>query len=230
MFSRPAIGRPPGEPFPAHHDPTSMNVAVFDFDKTIVSIDSFRLFSFLASRGWSDYGIASLSALACGLRLIDNDRYKRVVLGSVWRRRPDREKKTILQTLEHKLRQSLNPAVVDALEGHLGSNEPVLVISASPQFYVEPFVSALWRGTTVCASQFCENGDRLPARNVYGEKKVEYVREFIKRNRAKRVAVYTDSISDLPIVQLADEVRLVGPSREFQRRLRKLHKQFEVIC
>jgi HAD superfamily phosphoserine phosphatase-like hydrolase len=204
-------------------------VAILDFDKTLISVDSFQVFSLLASKKLHDRAIVLLLTMLAAARLIGNGAYKRCILRLVWRPKNNEEKRIVLDMLYAKLMKALNLKVLTLLKQHLSSNERILVVSASPQFYVEAFVRNLASSAVVSASVFDGGTGSEASGNVYGERKVTYVREFIALNRARSIVIYTDSISDLPIIKLATEVNLVNPSRRFRRRLQELKIDFEII-
>jgi len=207
----------------------SNKIAIFDFDKTLINVDSFRLFSFLACRKYIEKMLIVLLTIGSGIGLINNTSYKRIILTTIWHTRSKAEKDAILKRLFSRLTQRLNHNVLKILNEHINSNEPVLVISASPEFYVRPFVNCISQNIIVHSSVFNENVGLNNVLNLYAKEKVEYVKRFIDQEGAKEVFVYTDSISDLPIIKLANNVRLVKPNIRLCLMLQKLGIRYNAV-
>jgi HAD superfamily phosphoserine phosphatase-like hydrolase len=210
-------------------DDNTRVLAIFDFDKTLISQDSFRIFSLHAATTHRQRLLMWLLAILCKFRMIGNEDYKAAVLRRVWSYRPTREQRDVLATFLGRMRPLENGAVVRRLQRHLASNDRVAVFSASPEFYLRPFVS-VWSGKIeVIATSVRQEGIDLVVENMYGSTKASAANSLIEQYRPVRICVYTDHVSDLPLVRLAHEVCLVRPSRRLLRTIRKLQIPFEVI-
>lgn len=207
--------------------PTGNDLAVFDFDKTLVAEDSFQLFSRMAAASRREHSYALLLAALCKAGLIGNTAYKERVLQRLWYgRTPDAQAK-ILAGLYEQLERLVHDAIVRHLREHLHLGHQVVVLSASPALYVAPFVRKVWSGDIeVLASRF-GHGD---GGNLYGAQKAEVTRRLIDARRPRVVWVYTDHRSDLPLIEMAHRVRLVRPSAGLLRTLRARGIAFEVMA
>jgi len=203
-------------------------LSVFDFDKTLIKKDSFRIFSLLASdNSWKKI-IVYFLALCHKSKVISNSFYKVSVLRTVWFSKNKREKELFLEEFYKALKKIENKRVLDALKKHIEIGDKVVVISASPLFYLEPYVKILSDNIEVLGSKFRLSGGRTEFFNLYGDQKVLCAREIIQKMRPNVVWVYTDHISDLPIIKLADKVRLIHPSAKLIKKLNQLKIDHEI--
>jgi HAD superfamily phosphoserine phosphatase-like hydrolase len=204
-------------------------LVMFDFDKTIIKKDSFRIFGKLAARNIWERCLVLTLAICCKIKLITNTKYKEIILTQIWNNQNDQEQKAILDKLHNELRSLKILAVYHALKKHVEAGHDVVVISASPTFYLKPFINHWFKSIEVYASKIKIKNKRLIINNLRGPKKALRAKAIIKKRKPEHVWVYTDNISDFPIIQLADRVTLVNPSRMFSRRLSKAGIKFEII-
>ncbi|PYS53672.1 MAG: hypothetical protein DMG13_11510 [Acidobacteria bacterium] len=204
-------------------------LALFDFDKTLIHGDSFRSFSMEASATALERVIVYSLAVACWLGLIGNKTYKEQVLRRVWAGVDASQREQFLKGFFSRLHERENPRVVAELMRHLRENHTVAVLSASPGFYLEPFVHSWSQDIRVFASQarFAMGGPVVD--NLYGEPKTKCARELIEQLQPELIVIYTDNISDLGLIQLATHTRLVAPSRQLTRALERANIAYEVL-
>ena len=204
-------------------------LSIFDFDKTLIRRDSFRIFSLLASEKAWEKVLVLLLALCNKAGLISNKRYKEWVLRIVWLTKGKRERERLLQDLYVEFRRLENPEVLNSLKSHVERGDSVVVLSASPTFYLRPYVRFWSEDVEVFGSELQFVNRKITFQNLYGSEKVLCAKSIIEQKRPSMVWVYTDHISDLPIIQLADCVRLVKPSRKLCARLRQLNIKYEIV-
>jgi phosphoserine phosphatase len=203
-------------------------LSFFDFDKTLIKGDSFRIFSLLASDKARQKALVLFFALCHKLKLISNSFYKESVLRAIWIDKNSREKELFLRKFHGVLRKIENKQVVNALKGHLDSGDKVVVISASPLFYLESYVKLLSENIEVIGSKFRQAGRKIEFLNMYGRKKVLCAKAIIEKINPRTIWVYTDHVSDLPLIRLADKVRIIKPSSQLIRKLNQLRIEFEI--
>ena len=197
-------------------------LSIFDFDKTLIKKDSFRIFSLLASdNAWKKI-IVYFLALCHKSKIISNSFYKVNVLRIVWFSKNKRGKELFLEEFYKALKKIENKRVLNALKKHLEIGDKVVVISASPLFYLEPYVKLWSDNIEVPGSKFRSIGGETEFFNLYGDQKVLGAKEIIQKMRPDVVWVYTDHISDLPLIKLADKVRLINPSAKLIKKLNQL--------
>jgi phosphatidylglycerophosphatase C len=204
-------------------------VALFDFDGTLISTDSFRLLSLMAAGSPVGQVHMGLLAVACRLGLIDNDGYKQRVLRAIWQGRSPAQRERLLGALQERLGALLRAGVAERLRQHVRAGDRVAVISASPLCYLEPFMQQLAPGVEVHGSQMRDTAAGVALDNLYGTAKLGAARAVLGRHPGARSLLYTDSLSDLPLMQLVDHTCLVAPASTTVRTLRRLGLSFEVI-
>ncbi len=204
-------------------------VAIFDFDKTLVTQDSFRLFSLSAAGAIWKRCLVFILAVLCKVRLFNNQTYKARVLEQVWSTRSEEEKKKFLNTFFSTLHGIENSSVLLLLKQHLAIGDRVIVISASPEFYLQPFVQTWSKDIAVFGTRVRYFDRRVEVDNLYGKSKASLAKSLMERYSPASIFVYTDHISDLELIRLATDVRLVSPSNRCIRMLRKLNIAFETV-
>lgn len=200
-------------------------LAVFDFDKTLIRSDSFRMFAAEIAPSAAHRLFAFGCAVFARFGLMSNAEYKSTVLKRLWEGRSPSEKDRLLQSFVRKLGVLERRTVVERLKHHLGRNDDVVVMSASPGFYVEPFVRAWSEDVEVVASTF----DGEHHLNMYAAEKRRAIQRLVASKQPREVWVYTDHHSDLPLIAAASHVRLVEPSRRLVKELRKRSIAFDVV-
>lgn len=205
-------------------------VVIFDFDKTLVSKDSFRLFSLEAAETNLKKVWVIVLALMCKLGLLDNAAYKTRVLEQIWKSKNGEKQKEFLKNFLRNLHRIENGVVVSLLKQHVANSDKVVVMSASPEFYLKPFVHSWAPEIAVFGSRVRYCGGQIDLENLYGKSKAVLAETLINKYKPSSLLVYTDHISDLSLIRLATNVRLVSPSRHCISTLRKLDIKFETVC
>lgn len=202
---------------------------IFDFDKTLIFQDSFRLFSLIAAQSLWQKILVFIFAVFCKLRFISNHRYKILVLNLVWGLKPKDQQQQILHEMYERLDQLRNHTVLEQLHKHLAQGDPVCIFSASPEFYLTPYVEKWSKAITVVGTKTQEQEGKFEIENLYGELKAIRAQSLIQQYQPQTIWVYTDHISDLPLARLADLTRLVSPSHQFKEHLQQLNIPFEIF-
>ena len=115
----------------------------------------------------------------------------------------------------------LAPAAVERMRWHQTQGHTVVVISASTQFAVRPVAEFL--GFDYLCTQLAVNGDRLTGSIVeqacYGSGKIFWAKEFAMAHDAQLIDsyFYTDSLSDLPLLNLVGQPVAVNPDLRLKR-------------
>ncbi len=105
--------------------------------------------------------------------------------------------------------------VVRLVRGHQEKGDDVLLLSASLASVVERLARHLnvsqWIATRLQITNGCYTGD-IAGDVPYGENKVKALQEWLgKKPGYDRVCVYADHISDLSLLELAHEQKVVNP-------------------
>lgn len=204
-------------------------IAIFDFDKTVVQIDSFRLFARIAAGSFPRRLRCLGLAVLCKLGFLSNTRYKETILAAYWFSPAESSRQERLNSLMERLHKAQHPLVVERLRQHARAGDTVLVMSASPEFYLLPFVHSVCPEARVAGSRVTLDGSVARLDNLQGDQKARRAREVIEEAGAEEVVVYTDHLVDLPLVRLAGRAVLVRPSRRLLRAVRRLGIDCEVI-
>ena len=203
-------------------------LSIFDFDKTLIRKDSFRIFGLLASEKIWKKVLVLFLALCSKAGLISNKSYKAWVLRIVWLTKDERERERLLQKLFFELRGLENPEIVHALKTHIERGDRVVVLSASPSFYLKPYVQFWSEDIKVFGSELQVVNGKIKFQNLYALQKALCAKSIIEQKRPSSVWVYTDHISDLPLIKIADRVRLINPSPKFLKKLDQLKINYEI--
>ncbi len=204
-------------------------MAIFDFDKTLVRIDSFRLFAHLIAGTIAGRLRCLWLAVLCKFRFMSNTRYKERILETFWFSKTPESQAAILESFHRQLHEKQNTVVTGLMLEHARNGDSVAVISASPEFLLKPFMYSLCSSSQVRGSTVRLDGSTVIIKNLHGDRKVEVAQALIEMECPRRIFVYTDHIVDLPLVRLSDRAVLVRPSRRFVREVEKLGIQFETI-
>ena len=205
------------------------NLYIFDFDKTLIKGDSFRIFTLLGSEKIWEKLFILLIALWCKVGLISNQKYKELCLKTIWLSKTKRDRDILLKNFYSKLNKIEYSNVVSILKNQIKRNEKVIVLSASPEFYLKPYIQSWSEKVEVFGSKVkYKNGD-FKFLNLYGAEKAACTISVINKIKPKNVWVYTDHVSDLPIIKLADYVWLVNPSANLCNKLNRLKIKYNII-
>jgi HAD superfamily phosphoserine phosphatase-like hydrolase len=204
-------------------------IAIFDFDKTLIRADSFRLFSYIASEKLYKKAVVFLLSLLCKANLLNNKKYKELILRMFWQNKSESKKEKIIQKLYSKLSQYENEKVINPLENHLKRYHKVIVLSASPIFYLKSYIERWSEKIEVYGTKVRVQNGKLRVTNLHGEEKLVRAKSIISKDKLDHIWVYTDNLSDLPVIKLADHVCLVNPSTKLKNELAKLEINYEVI-
>ena len=115
------------------------------------------------------------------------------------------------------------------MQDHINKGNRVIVLSASPSFYLKPYVQLWSENIETFGSEFEVLNGNVRLRNLYGFKKALIAKSIIEQMKPDTVWVYTDSISDLPIIELADHIMLVNPKAFFCKKLHQLDIEYKIV-
>jgi HAD superfamily hydrolase (TIGR01490 family) len=115
----------------------------------------------------------------------------------------------------------ISPIGVAKIREHQRQGHVVVVISASTQFAVQPVAEHL--GLEFLCTQLAVEGDRVTGEIVlpscYGEGKIHWARQLADRHSIpiERSYFYTDSLSDVPLLEIVDHPIAVNPDPRLKR-------------
>jgi phosphatidylglycerophosphatase C len=199
------------------------HVAVFDLDGTLTRYDTYLryLLGYLCAhpdripRAWH------LPVDAClfktGLR--DNTWLKKRFLGAIlggltqhdlsaWTRR----------FVDQVMKSGLRRGAVEALRRHQSRRDRTILLSASPDIFVQEIAGRLQFSECACTITERDEHGRLTGDlqdgNCYGAEKLRRMERLIGQHRGDvHVVAYGDDVSDFALLSWADEGIAVNPSR-----------------
>jgi phosphatidylglycerophosphatase C len=203
-----------------------VRLAIFDLDGTITRRDSFVPFvaGFLTRHPSYSRGLWRVPAALLRYAVDGGDRGRLKeslivgLLGGV-------ERATLEQwTIAYVDQLIGSGARTDALariREHRGLGDRLVLLSASPDFYVNRIGQRLGFDETI-ATSVRWNGDRLDGRltsmNRRGEEKARCLQELRARNPSLPILAFGNSSADFPHLQLADEGWLISDRPALVRR------------
>jgi HAD superfamily hydrolase (TIGR01490 family) len=107
------------------------------------------------------------------------------------------------------------------VEAHLGAGHDVVIVSTSGQEMVAP-IGGLLGASEVIATQMEVQDGRYTGRAhfyAYGPAKADRVRELAERRgyRLSECYAYSDSVTDLPLLEVVGHPRVVNPDRALRK-------------
>lgn len=207
-------------------------IALYDLDKTLTrkpTYTPFLLYAAWRHRPWRLIllPIVILVSLGYYLLLIGRARLKEInqalLLGGPIPQ--DRLKETAERFAERTMEDNVYPQAVARIAGDREAGREVVLATASFAFYVLPLAQRLGIGEIVATvSRYDDDGSvlaRIEGENCYGDGKLRMLEAWLAdqglRREDVRIRFHSDSSSDLPVFEWADEPVAVNPSPKLRR-------------
>ena len=188
-----------------------MKLALFDFDGTITTHDSFRDFLiFISGKALFLARILQVShwLIAFGLRLVNNQQAKqqitRVFLAGMPREKFDEYARAFVR---QQLNKIVRPTAMKKILWHLQQKHRVIIVSASFTDYLK-FWCEQHQLELISTRLEEENGvltGRFATPNCYGPEKVRRIREYLNLDEYETIYAYGDSRGDQEMLEIAQE-------------------------
>lgn len=204
--------------------------ALFDVDKTILARNSGRLYlQELYERGEVDAWTVArnlASYLSYKLNRLDIDRWAERALVQLAGRSEREFMAQSAQFFEARVRPRVYPEAERRVQWHLERGHLVALVTGSTRFVVEPLAAHLGVEHVLCTELEVEDGrltGRIAPPLCFGVGKVARVRELIDSEGIDLVRswCYTDSLSDLPLLELVGYPVAVNPDPGLYREARR---------
>jgi HAD superfamily hydrolase (TIGR01490 family) len=202
--------------------------AFFDLDKTIISRSSTLAFasSFyrngLISRAQAARGaLAQLTFRMAGASPGRMDRIKDQVSALCAGWPADEVRRIVTDGLAEIICPCVYTGARELLAGHQRAGHDVIIVSTSGQEIVGP-IGAMLGATAVIATRLQVAEGRYTGRMdfyAYGQAKADHVSD-LARQRGYRLAecyAYSDSVTDLPLLELVGHPHVVNPDRALRK-------------
>ncbi len=203
-----------------------MTLAIFDLDHTLIDGDSDYL--------WGEYLVANGRVDEREYRArnrrfyedyqrgeLDNDRYLAFALEPLTRFSRDELNAWRADYVETWIRPRIAPGAPALLERHRRDGHLLMIISATNRFITEP-IAALLEVPHLLSTEPEIVADRYTGRTVgpvtYREGKVDALRAWLEQNDRglDDSHFYSDSINDLPLLEIVDKPVAVHPDAELE--------------
>ncbi len=190
---------------------------IIDFDKTLINIDSFRAYQEIFRKSRLHNIIADILSITAYLKLIPLVQYKMLVL------------KYCTTNYDAKIFNSfLLLHVNEKVLRYLNNSKEIeyMVISASPQYYLVEFINnCLKIYCLVSGSAF--DGDTVV--HPYKHDKVKALEKKYPSYRDFNVTVFTDSLSDRALLDIADKIYLTKTAPNLIKYVEALSKPYRIL-
>lgn len=206
-----------------------MEAAFFDLDKTIVAKSSVVAFGGPFYRE----GLVSLRTVLRGAyaqivyMLVGADEAKMERMReSMLRLTKGWDQARIAEIVRETLDEVVSPIIfaeaIELIEEHQRAGHKVVIVSSSPAEVVEPLAAYLGVGTSIATRAAIGDDGRYTGElefYAYGPFKVDAMREMAEREGIDLSAsyAYSDSITDLPMLEAVGRPVVVNPDRELAR-------------
>lgn len=178
-----------------------IEVNVYDFDNTIYKRDSAKSFYLFVIKRHPSILFRSLprqivSLVKYKLRKISKEEFKSIYFSFIQHINVAQEINAFIEIEKHNTAQ-----------WYLDQKQMTdVIISASPEFIVRPFMEK-FDIENVIASKVDDKTGNFVSRNCYGEEKVKRFKKMYSTEKIDNF--YSDSLTDLPLAQLAKSAYMV---------------------
>jgi HAD superfamily hydrolase (TIGR01490 family) len=196
------------------------SAGLFDVDKTLVNVNTGRLYVQwrLGRREASlrDYAFMSKVLFRNALGMLDAREAARSGFASLIGYDEDRMREECRVWYRKVVRQHISGHGRREVERWLKADLPCAVLSAATPYITEPLAEELGIKHVLCTRLEVVNGKFTGGWHeplCYGVGKVERAQQWAREHHVdlKRSAFYTDSISDLPMLEIVGSPRIVNP-------------------
>lgn len=196
-------------------------LAIFDIDYTITRKETLmEFFKYLVSKDIKNIKFlprALYSGLMYGVKIYDEKRVKECFLKFIENIDEAELAKLTKLFYDERISKILYKDAVDMIEKLKKEGYMVILISASPEFYVKEFY-AIKEVDLIIGTKFTFEGGKfvrkMDGNNCKGEEKVRRLNEFLKEKNIKvdfkNSYMFSDSLSDKPLLDLVGNPYLIN--------------------
>ena len=196
-------------------------LAIFDIDYTITRKETLmEFFKYLVSKDIKNIKFlprALYSGLMYGVKIYDEKRVKECFLKFIENIDEAELAKLTKSFYDERISKILYKDAVDMIKKLKKEGYMVILISASPEFYVKEFY-AIKEVDLIIGTKFTFEGGKfvrkMDGNNCKGEEKVRRLNEFLKEKNIKvdfkNSYMFSDSLSDKPLLDLVGNPYLIN--------------------
>lgn len=209
--------------------PTPKTLAIFDLDKTLTKRGTWGRFSnglflrrpFLLPFMWTH---AALLQLIYKLGIIERVRVKQGMMrwSMVGKSRRELEA-AALSFAQKEVLNGLKPGAIQQLQLHKDRGDKIIIVSAAVDLIVKPICELLEIQDFLATDMLWDENETAVAGfsspNCYAAEKVRRFENFLEKNpelRSYKTVFYTDSHSDLPLLDICSEGVAVNPNKKLR--------------
>lgn len=191
-------------------------IALFDFDGTLTTKDTFIEFGLFAvgKMNFCKALIRNVTYLAgWELGIIPNYKAKEKLFGSLFKGMTLEEFNGKCEAFSRKIDTFLHPVGYDKMKTHLKEGTPVYIVSASIENWIKPW--ARNQGVTDVVSTKIEVNEygkltgRFASKNCYGPEKVNRIKDVCKEIESSEIWAYGDSKGDDDMLKFSDHHAII---------------------
>ncbi|WP_084399845.1 HAD family hydrolase [Henriciella aquimarina] len=204
--------------------------AIFDLDRTLTRKPTWMRFVFRFNRHrplfWAQAPWLAVCAGAHKLGLIDRTGIKNRFLATLGWADRDRVETAGRAFAEREAETGLRAGVKALIERHREDGDRLYLATAASDFIATPLSDMLGLDGVICTQtdwpEDRKRGPRVAGRNCYGPEKARRVNEALEDAQVSRpMTVYSDHVSDLQLLLLADTGVAANPSAKLHRQARQ---------
>ena len=206
-----------------------MRAAFFDLDKTVIAKASiaafgrpFRRGGLISRRTVARAVVGQLVYLQFGAseQKLERIRESLLLLTKGWER--DRVAEIVRETLLETIEPIIYREALDLMERHHEAGDLVYLVSAAPEEIVRPLAYLLWVDGAVASVAEVDGEGRYTGRMAYyayGPAKAAAVRRLAEGERIDLAisTAYSDSVTDVPMLEAVGHPVAVNPDRALAR-------------
>jgi HAD superfamily hydrolase (TIGR01490 family) len=212
-----------------------MNLCLFDLDHTLLPIDSDHAWGeFVIAQGWVD-GAAfqrGNDAFYAQYRQgsLDIDAYVAFATAPLRARSDDELAAAHRQFMATVIEPAIRPAALALVALHRSHGDRLALVTSTNDFITGPIAAAFGIDTLIATRLERDAGRRLTGRidgtPAFREGKVARVGQWLAQSGAswadfERIAVYSDSLNDLALLERATEPVATNPAPELEKLARE---------
>ena len=202
-------------------------LAIFDIDYTITRKETLmEFFKYLVSKDIKNIKFlprALYSGLMYQIKVYDEKRVKECFLKFIENIDEVELAKLTMEIYDERLTTILYKDALDMIKKLKNEGYMVILISASPEFYVKEFY-AIKEVDLILGTKFAFKGGKfirqMDGKNCKGEEKVRRLNEVLKEKNIevdfKNSYMFSDSLSDKPLLDLVGNPYLINYKKKHQ--------------
>lgn len=194
--------------------------ALFDMDKTIIAENSASLYMRHRYERGEVTGLELLKGLGAYLRykvgILDVQAWTKSMMVEFKGRKEIDLARQGRELFNDLVRETIFPEAERLIADHHASGHAVAIVSGATRFIVEPMAEHLGVGNILCTRLEAENGvltGRVLEPLCFDEGKIYWVQKFVEDEKVDlaRSYFYTDSVTDLPLLELVGHPIVTNP-------------------